>query len=48
MRCVYQQGSTSVKVITTGGQEFLVPMELPVYKIWTIENGIIIQAIFNY
>jgi hypothetical protein len=47
MRCIYQQGSTSVKIITTGGQEFVVPMELPVHKIWTIEDGILIQAIFN-
>jgi hypothetical protein len=37
-----------VKIITSGGQEFVVPMELPVEKIWTIEDGILIQAVLNH
>ena len=45
MRCIYVKGSTSLKIITAGGQQFVVPMEMPVEKVWSIEDGIIVQAI---
>jgi len=44
MRCIYIRGSISLKIVTAGGQEFVVPMELSVERVWAIEDGIIIQG----
>ena len=45
MRCIYS--GKHVKVITPGGQEFVIPMEQDVVDVYAIENGIILKARYN-
>ena len=45
MRCVWDK--SHVRVITNGGQEFVIPMQLDVVEVYAIEDGIILKTLHN-
>lgn len=45
MRCIWDK--TNVRVITNGGQEFVIPMQQDVLDVYAIEDGIILKTEYN-
>ena len=45
MRCIYK--GKHVKVVTPGGQEYVVPIEQEVIEAFAIENGLIFKTLYN-
>jgi hypothetical protein len=45
MRCIYR--GKHIKVVTPGGQEYVIPIEQQVIEVYAIENGLIIKTLYN-
>ena len=45
MRCIYKE--SKMKIVTEGGNEFVVPLQQRISKVYPLEDGILIQCYFE-